>query len=88
MQPWEKKPKRLPKKEMTMIRRKHIGHYFQNRKNHRKKNVKIDEFELGDLEGEEETPTKWRDYDIRTLIAICGKMKEKIAQLIRKQNMK
>ena len=40
------------------------------------KKTKIDEVELGDSEGEEEAPIKWRDYEIETLIAICGEMKE------------
>ena len=50
-------------------------------------NKKIDEVELGDLEGEEETPIKWRDYEIETLIAICGEMEEEFAKSARKQDM-
>lgn len=33
--------------------------------------------ESGDLEGEEEAPMKWRDYEIETLIVIRGGMEEK-----------
>jgi hypothetical protein len=40
--------------------------------------------ELGDLEGEEEAPIKWRDYEIETLIAIRGEMEEKFANFGRK----
>ena len=32
--------------------------------------------ELGDSEGEEDAPIKWRDYEIQTLIAIRGEMEK------------
>ena len=41
--------------------------------------TKVDEVELGYSEGEEETPIKWQNYEIETLIIIRGKMEEKIA---------
>ena len=47
----------------------------------------VDEVELGDLEGEEETPIKWRNYEIETLIAIRGEMEEEFAKSTRKQGM-
>ena len=30
--------------------------------------------ELEDLEGKEKAPIKWRDYEIKTLVAIRGEM--------------
>ena len=35
---------------------------------------------LGDSEGEEEAQIKWRDYEIETLIAICGEMEEEFVK--------
>ena len=48
---------------------------------------KVDEVDLGDSEGKEEAPIKWQDYEIETLIAICGEMEEKFAKSVRKQGM-
>ena len=42
---------------------------------------------LGDSEGEDKASIKWRDYDIETLIAIRGKMEEKIVKFARKQGI-
>ena len=47
----------------------------------------MDEVDLGDSEGEEEAPIKWRDYKIETLIVIRGEMKEKFAKSARKHGM-
>jgi hypothetical protein len=52
-----------------------------------KKKTKVDEVELGDSEGEEEAPIKWRDYEIETLIAIRGEMEEEFAKSARKQGI-
>jgi hypothetical protein len=49
------------------------------------KKTRVDEVELGDSEGEEEAPIKWRDYEIETLIAIRGEMEEEFAKSTRKQ---
>jgi hypothetical protein len=52
-----------------------------------KKKAKVVEVDLGDSEGEEEAPIKWRDYEIETLIAIRGEMEEEFAKSARKQGM-
>jgi hypothetical protein len=52
-----------------------------------KKRKKICEVELGDSEGEEEAPIKWRDYEIETLIAIRCEMKQKNSKSARKQDI-
>ena len=49
------------------------------------KNAKVDEVELEDSEGEEEVPIKWRNYDIKTIIAIRGEMKEEFTKLTKKK---
>ena len=51
------------------------------------KKARVDEVELGDLEGEEDVPIKWRDYEIETLIAIRGEMEEEFAKSARKQGI-
>ena len=51
------------------------------------KKTKVDEMNLGDSEGEEDAPIKWRDYEIETLIAIRGEMEEEFAKSTRKQGM-
>ena len=48
------------------------------------KKTKVDEVKLGDSKGEEDTPIKWRYYEIETLRAICGEMEEKFAKSARK----
>lgn len=52
------------------------------------KKAKIDQFEMGDQEGEEEASIKLQDYEIKTLIAICGEMEEEFVKSARKQCMK
>lgn len=51
------------------------------------KKAKIDEIELGDLEGEDEAFIKWWDHEIETLIAIHSKMEEEYTKSTRKQDM-
>jgi hypothetical protein len=36
------------------------------------------------LEGEESAPTKWRDYEVETLIAIWGEIKEEFTTFAKK----
>ena len=43
---------------------------------------------LRDLEGEEETPIKWRDFKIETLIAIRSDNEKYFVKLARKQGLK
>ena len=43
---------------MILVRRREAWQWLQNQKEH-KKNARVDEVELGDLEGEEEAPIKW-----------------------------
>ena len=71
---------------MKLARRREVGQWLQNRKEHKKK-AKVDEIDLGDSEGEEEAPIKWRDYEIETLIAIRGEMEEEFTKSTRKQGM-
>jgi hypothetical protein len=66
-----------------LVRRREVGQWLQKQKKH--KNARIEEVELVDLEGEEEAPIKWRDYEIETLIVIRGEMEEEFAKLARKQ---
>ena len=70
---------------MKLARRREVGQWLQNRKEHKK--TKVDEIDLGYSEGEEEAPIKWRDYEIETLIAIRGEMEEEFAKSARKQGM-
>ena len=42
---------------------------------------------MGDSEGEEEAPIKWRDYEMEIFIAIRSEMEEKFAKSARKQSM-
>lgn len=49
---------------------------------------KIYKIELVDLEGDEETPIKWRDFEIETLVAVQNGMDNEFHQLTRKQGMK
>ena len=70
---------------MISARRKEVDSSFKMKMSTEKK--KIDEVELGDSEGEEEVPIKWRDYEIETLIAICGEIEEDFAKSTRKQGM-
>ena len=52
-----------------------------------KKNAIVDEMKLGDSEGEEDAPIKWRYYEIETLIAIRDEMEEEFAKSARKQGI-
>lgn len=52
-----------------------------------KKKTKNDEIELGYSKGEEEVSIKRENYEIETLIMICGEMEEKFIKLARKQSM-
>ena len=71
---------------MILARRKMVGQYLQNKKEHRKK-TKVDEVELGDSEGEKEAPIKWPDYGIETLIAI-DKVEEEFPKSEKKKERK
>ena len=43
--------------------------------------------ELGDSDGIKEALINWRDYEIETLIAICGEMEEEFVKSARKQDI-
>ena len=59
------------------MKKRCIWHLFQNQNEHQIWRLNDDESELGDLEGEEEAPIKWRDYNIKTLIVIYDEIERK-----------
>ena len=52
-----------------------------------KKKVKATVIELKELD-EDTNPTKWKDYEVETLIAIRGEMDEEFARTTNKQGMR
>ena len=64
-----------PRKEKTAVKEKP------------KKKVKATVIELEESDEEDTTPTKWKDYEVETLIAIRGEMDEEFARTTNKQHM-
>ena len=65
---------KIPKKEDNLNKKKRGEVLISKLKRAPKKKAKIYEIGSGDSQGEQENLIKERDFDIETLIAICGEM--------------
>ena len=69
---------------MILVRKKEVWQWLQNQKEGQKNETRVDEVELEDSEGEEDTLIKWQDDGIESVIAIRGEMEEEIAKSTKK----
>lgn len=72
--------KKMLERRMIILRARRGRASISNLKGTTMKKTRNDEMELVDLESEEESPIKWRDYEIETVITICGEMEDKFAK--------